>query len=68
MANPSYKSEEMESSLVELTGVDRRDLITANKCTWCGGDAEKFRNIISAREYRISGFCQSCQDDTFGPD
>lgn len=27
-----------------------------------------FRNELSAREYRISGLCQKCQDDTFGKD
>ena len=27
-----------------------------------------FRNELSAREYRISGMCQSCQDSVFGAD
>jgi len=25
-----------------------------------------FRDEISEREYKLSAFCQSCQDDTFG--
>jgi hypothetical protein len=27
-----------------------------------------FRDELSAREYRISGLCQTCQDETFLPD
>ena len=27
-----------------------------------------FKNELSAREYTISGMCQACQDDFFGPD
>jgi len=40
-------------------------------CTWCAKeiDEEKeFRNEVSRREYKISGFCQQCQDETFGED
>lgn len=25
-----------------------------------------FRDWLSAKEYKISGLCQNCQDDTFG--
>ncbi len=41
-----------------------------NECIWCGEeiDIESFRNEISRREYRISRFCQECQDKTFGED
>jgi hypothetical protein len=28
----------------------------------------EFRNEISKKEHLISGFCQKCQDDTFGAD
>ena len=27
---------------------------------------EDFRDALSIKEYRISGLCQKCQDDTFG--
>lgn len=27
---------------------------------------ETFRDEVSRREFRISGMCQSCQDETFG--
>lgn len=29
-------------------------------------DASSFRDALSAKEYRISGMCQSCQDSIFG--
>ena len=38
------------------------------KCTSCAMpiDTEDFRDDLSRREYKISGLCQSCQDDIFG--
>jgi len=41
-----------------------------NKCMWCSEEVkiEDFRNEISKKEYEISGFCQKCQDKTFGKD
>lgn len=37
-------------------------------CTWCGNPVTAFRDKLSEKEYDISGFCQKCQDDTFGKD
>lgn len=48
-------------------------------CPTCGKEATKtprndlpvaflFRDELSAREYRISGMCQACQDSVFGVD
>jgi hypothetical protein len=65
---PSKKNCVIEEVLEYVTGVDRRKCITGNICTWCGGPAEEFRNDISIKEYTISGFCQKCQDETFGVD
>lgn len=62
---PSKKSEEMEQFLTTATGIDRRQSIRSNLCTWCAGPAESFRDELSIREYKISGFCQKCQDDVF---
>ena len=63
MAKPTEKSEAIE----QLLG-NRRELIQINVCTWCGRDAETFRDALSRKEYTISGLCQSCQDETFGVD
>jgi len=40
------------------------------KCVWCGKEfeIEDLRNDISKKEATISGFCQECQDETFGKD
>ena len=39
-------------------------------CAWCGKTGKhgclEFRDELSRKEYSISGFCQSCQDKTFG--
>lgn len=45
---------------------NRSAAIAACKCAWCGEDARTFKDEISGKEYLISGFCQSCQDKTFG--
>lgn len=39
-------------------------------CIWCSKKfkIEDLRNEISMREFKISGFCQKCQDATFGED
>lgn len=70
MAQPSKKSEGLEKFIDSITpnSLGRRGSIVANKCSWCGGDASVFRNEKSRREYTISGFCQECQDKTFGRD
>lgn len=37
-------------------------------CVFCHNpiDMKDFRDELSIKEYRISGICQKCQDDTFG--
>jgi len=37
-------------------------------CTSCGTTvtAATFRDALSRKEFGISGFCQSCQDEVFG--
>lgn len=51
----------------------RRDAIEGDRCVFareglCKGDgtAESFRDLLSRKEYSISGLCQACQDDIFG--
>lgn len=66
MAEPSNKSPDIEAFLSAITGRDRREQITNNKCMTCGGDAHTFRNDLSRREFSISGMCQACQDSVFG--
>lgn len=38
-------------------------------CSWCKKEIDllnEFKDALSKKEYSISGFCQKCQDDTFG--
>ena len=34
-------------------------------CTSCGKPIHGFKDNLSVTEYRITGFCQSCQDEVF---
>ncbi len=68
MAEPTKKAPELER-LLEATG-GRTTAIKADKCLnppmGCGMPATGFRDGRSSREYRISGWCQKCQDEIFG--
>ena len=72
MAEPTKKSPAIENTLTRLTGQSREDVIRSDKCMaapyGCGGPAAEFRDELSAKEYRISGLCQQCQDSVFGPE
>lgn len=69
MAEPSKKSDEI-NALIDASnpfGRKRVESIKADVCTWCGKAATEFRDELSRKEYTISGLCQVCQDETFGP-
>ncbi len=66
MATPTPKSDDINSAINALTGNDRVEDIKDNRCTMCSGDANKFTDALSEKEYRISGMCQRCQDKVFG--
>jgi len=67
---PSKKSPEMETfidlTLHKMKGRTRTGSIHAGICAWCGKEVGEFRDEESRKEYTISGFCQKCQDETFG--
>ena len=50
----------------DIFGTKRTDALAEAVCVSCEGDATSFRDAISEKEYGISGFCQTCQDDIFG--
>ena len=75
MAKPSKKSKIVEGVIDLLMGGQpgdnlRSKVIKSNMCVaaplGCGGNAEAFRDEVSRREYRLTGFCQNCQDNMFG--
>ena len=47
-------------------GMSRSDALAQNKCCKCSGNASVFRDEASRREYRLTVWCQSCQDEFFG--
>jgi len=56
-----------EETAFRLFGRSRRLAIAGNQCVKCGEFNLWFRDEVSRKEHGISGFCQSCQDDIFGP-
>ena len=65
----SGKSKEIETMLEKLStrfAMTRSNATQENKCVTCGGDATKFNDAASEREYQISKMCQTCQDSVFG--
>ena len=68
MAEPTTKTPELDALIKDILGIDRVESIQSDKCAWCKEPATEFRNEISRKEYTISGFCQKCQDKTFGVD
>ena len=47
---------------------EQMELAKAGKCTTCSNviKIDDFRDPLSVQEYKISGMCQTCQDDVFG--
>jgi uncharacterized CHY-type Zn-finger protein len=45
-----------------IFGRTREEALHDNVCVKCGETAFTFRDALSMREYRITAFCQSCQD------
>ncbi len=55
----------LDSLTVKFGKMSRTDALKQCKCVSCGGDASKFKDDISKKEYGISGLCQNCQDEVF---
>lgn len=69
MAIPSETAPAMDRTMDNITkliyGRTRTGSIQSDICVSCGKPATEFRDAISAKEYTISGLCQSCQDSVF---
>ena len=58
----------MNKKLMRTMGFgDAVKLVEQKKCPFCKKKIkqEDFRDILSKKEYKISGLCQLCQDNTF---
>ena len=51
---------------MSLFGRSRVLAIAGNSCVKCGEAAVDFKDELSKKEFGISGFCQTCQDEIFG--
>jgi len=47
---------------------EAKKLIDEGKCPFCKEtiNTKSFRDELSKKEFKISGLCQKCQDETFG--
>jgi hypothetical protein len=63
---PTYKSPAIEALLTSISGISREDAMRHGICTWCKHSISQFKDEASRQEYRTSGLCQNCQDQTFG--
>lgn len=66
MANPTKKHVNVEKTIDNFSPRPRIQSIKNDTCSWCGLEAINFSDELSRKEYRISGLCQKCQDETFG--
>jgi hypothetical protein len=69
MLIPTIKSPRIDNHLKATFGVNREQAILDEVCVsapiGCGMPVTKFRTNADAKEFEISGLCQSCQDDLF---
>lgn len=66
---PTNQAEQLEAAIMEVMGKDRRMTIALGECMVCdatGVSRESFTSEVSAKEYTVSGLCQTCQNDVFG--
>ena len=75
---PSEKSPAMDQTYYDAFGVDRVETIRAQQCAGSkfgyhlteGSPPANFnfKDALSRKEYAMSGLCQQCQDEVFGPE
>lgn len=64
---------EVDDKMVEVVdrvgkkffGKTRTQALDTHTCISCGMPATEFKDDKSMVEWRITGFCQKCQDDVF---
>jgi len=55
-----------EDICMKSFGRSRKLALAAGQCVKCGTYDLDFRDEPSQREYKLTVWCQSCQDDFFG--
>lgn len=58
----------MNKDIVRAVGFGKLvDAVERGECPFCGKPiVDNFRDELSRKEFKISGLCQSCQDEMFG--
>ena len=59
----------MNKKIMKMMGFgDMVDRVEKGFCPFCNKqvDDNEFRDNLSRKEFKISGLCQSCQDEMFG--
>lgn len=55
-----------QNSFIKNTfGKSMDECFSEKICPICHEKITSFKDVLSLKEYRISGLCQSCQDKTF---
>lgn len=65
MSTQQPKPRPADAIAKQLFGRDPVACKASGICVTCGGDASSFKDELSAREFQISGMCQTCQDGVF---
>lgn len=57
----------MNKQIMKAIFPEQMENVEKGLCPFCSKEVkeEDFRDEISKREFKISGLCQSCQDETF---
>jgi len=57
----------MNDEIIRKTFPEMFELVKNKKCPFCKKKIiiDEFKNDLSLKEYKISGLCQKCQDETF---
>lgn len=59
----------MNREIMKAAGFAKElESIDAGLCPTCGNSVGNFRDMLSRKEFGISGMCQACQDSIFGKD
>ena len=62
----NFLKEFQDAYAKQMFGRTKDEATAQNICTACGKEITGFRDVLSEKEYGISGFCQQCQDEVFG--
>jgi len=54
------------SKSISDVGITRGEALKQKRCCKCGKEATKFKDELSKKEYNLTAWCQSCQDEYYG--